>query len=108
MAALPSLQMRKSVNMLMGVEDGYRRFGCGWELYHRPDGSWELYHYGSLLYVIDRGLRSQVYLPAGEEDMGLSKSDRDSINSLSLLVLGRMEIPPLSTMSKKEREEAGL
>lgn len=106
MPKIPTRQMTNAVRLC--AEPGSHHRDSMWMLEHRPDGSWELYHYGSLLYLIDRHQRTQVFLPQGEEDMGLSKSDRDGINSLSMCVLGRMEIEPKCTMTKKRREELGL
>ena len=95
--------MSVAVERLAAGRKDYARFG-GFELEHLPDGSWELYHYGELRYVIDLRGNSAVYLPEGEEHLGISKSDRDNINSLSLLVRGVYEIPPKSMLSKAERD----
>lgn len=67
----------------------HRKVGTSFILDYKPDGSWEIWHLSNLIYVIDRFGRSEVIC----DQEGVSLSDRNAINSLSMLVLGFKEIP---------------
>lgn len=90
MGHMPLLMFEEAVASLKKAGPGnYRRIET-FDLEYKPDGSWELYHWAELLYVIDSRGRTEVFW---DSDEPITKTSKDGINSLSLLVLGRREFP---------------
>lgn len=99
MPNLPMAGISRAVESLKKSNGGHRKVNC-FTLDLFDDGVWVLNHYSEPIYTVMGG-KGIMHNPAEE----LSMSDRNAINSLSMVLLGRKEILNKEELKREARKD---